>query len=329
MPKPATLSGIQPTGKLHIGNYLGALKNFVELQDSGKHRCFFAVVDLHSLTEDFTAGEKRQQILELTADFLAAGLDPERSVIFQQSQVPAHAELTWIFLTGTPMGELERMTQYKDKASRQQNNLNAGLLTYPVLQAADILLYSPPVVPVGEDQAQHIELARTIARKFNKNFGPTFVEPKILLTQAPRIMSLKDSSKKMSKSQPEGCLFLDDEPKVVMDKLKRAVTDSGTTVFYDPENKPAISNLLRIWAGLTGESLDNAEERFAGKTYAQFKGELGETVAGHFAAYRTKKTALMKKPGTLKRVLKEGSEKAATVAQKKLLEVKKKMGILI
>ena len=327
--KPVILSGIQPSGKLHIGNYLGALKNFVELQESGKYRCFFMIADLHSLTEDFDPKLKSQQILELTADFIAAGLDPKKSVIFQQSQVSAHSELTWILDAGTPMGELERMTQFKDKSARQAENINAGLFTYPVLMAVDILLYSPPTVPVGEDQTQHIELTRTIARKFNKKFGQTFTEPKILLTQTPKVMSLKDPLKKMSKSQPETCLFLDDSPQEIKEKIKRAATDSGSTIFYDPEQKPGIANLLRIWTGLTGESLENAQERFGAKSYAEFKEELAAMIANHFASYREKKVKLMQKPGTLKRILKEGSEEASKVADKKIKEVKKKIGIAL
>ncbi len=329
MSKPTLLSGVQPTGKLHIGNYLGALKNFVDLQNSGKYKCFYGIVDLHSLTEDFVPAHKSQQIFDLAADFIAAGLDPEKSIIFQQSQIPAHTELAWIFNTITPMGELERMTQYKDKAARQEQNINVGLFDYPVLMAVDILIYSPEIVPVGDDQVQHIELTRTIARKFNKRFGETFKEPKVLLTETSRVMNLKDPTKKMSKSDPAGCLFLDDSPEVIMDKVKRAVTDSGTKIFYDPENKPALSNLLRMYSALSGETLQNTEERFAGKSYAQFKLELAETIANHFAPFRDKKAKLLKKPAVLKKILREGSEAAAKVANKKLAEAKKKIGIVL
>ena len=329
MAKPNLLSGIQPTGRLHIGNYLGALRNFVALQDSGKYQCLFMIADLHSLTEDFDPKEKTHQILELAADFLAAGIDPKRSVLFQQSAVPSHAELTWIFMAGAPLGELERMTQFKDKAARQRNNINAGLLTYPVLQAVDILLYSPKVVPVGEDQMQHVELTRTLARKFNTNFGETFLEPQALLTEVPKVMSLQDPAKKMSKSVPQGCLFLDDTPDTVLDKVKRAVTDSGSEIFYDPASKPAVANLLRIMSALSGEKIESIQERFIGRGYADFKRELAETIIDHFAEYRRKKTELMKKPAILKKILKDGSTKADKVASKKLLEVKKKIGILL
>jgi tryptophanyl-tRNA synthetase len=329
MPKQTLVSGIQPSGRLHIGNYLGALKQFVDLQDSGKHKIYIFLADLHSLTEDFSSKEKSRQILELAADFLAAGLDPKKSVVFQQSQIPAHAELAWILQTITPMGEAERMTQFKDKSASQKENINVGLFTYPVLMAADILLYSPDVVPVGDDQSQHLELTRTLARRFNNKFGETFREPKALLTETPRIMSLKDPEKKMSKSEPSGCLFLDDSPEEITEKIKRAVTDSGTTVFYDPENKAAISNLIRIWSGLTGNSVKSAEEYFGGKTYSDFKAEIAAVTVKHFAKFRAEKARLLKKPAALKKTLREGSEAAAKIANKKLDEVKKKTGLVI
>ncbi len=328
--KPILVSGIKPSGRLHLGNYLGMAQNAVALQNSGKYRCFYFLADLHSLTEEFKPEEKSGQLLEVIADYIALGLDPEKSIIFQQSQVSAHSELAWIFNTITPMGEMERMTQYKDKKSlRQAESVNVGLFTYPALMAADILLYSPQVVPVGDDQSQHLELTRTIARKFNKKFGETFIEPKALMGAVPRVMSLKNPARKMSKSEPETCLFLDDSPEVILEKVKRAATDSGSTIFYDPEQKPGIANLLRIWSALTGESLDNSEERFAGKSYSQFKEELAVTIADHLAPYREKKAALMKKPGVLKRILKEGSEAAAKVADRKMAEVKKKVGLTL
>lgn len=329
MPKPFILSGVQPTGRLHIGNYLGALKNFVELQNSNKYRCIFAVVDLHSLTEDYDPRQKPEQILGVAADFLAAGLDPERSIIFLQSKVPAHTELTWIFSTLTPMGELERMTQFKDKASRQSENINAGLFTYPVLQASDILLYSPKSIPVGDDQAQHLELTRTIARKFNNRFGKTFLEPKILLTHTPRVMSLKDPSKKMSKSEPVGCIFLDDSPEVIHDKLRSAVTDSGSAIFYDRENKPAISNLIEIYAAFSGEEISEVQAQFVSTSYSAFKIALADLIANHFTEFRKKKKLLMAKPRLLKKILAEGSEQANKIAEKKMREVRKRIGIAV
>lgn len=329
MPKPNLVSGIQPTGKLHLGNYLGMAQNAVALQKSGKYKCFYFLADLHSLTEEFSPKTKTAQIAEVLAEYLALGLDPERSVIFQQSQVAAHSELAWLFSTIAPMGELERMTQFKDKSIRQQENINVGLFTYPVLMAADIALYDAAFVPVGDDQLQHLELTRTLIRKFNSRFGNTFVEPKHLLGAVPRVMSLKDPAKKMSKSDPSGCIFLDDAPETIMEKVKRAVTDSGTSIFYDPENKPAISNLLGIWSALTGEDVKDAQERFGGQSYAEFKTELGKTIAKHFADFRTKKAALLKKPAALKKILKDGSTKAEKIAEKKMSVVRKKIGLVV
>ncbi|HVO28658.1 MAG TPA: tryptophan--tRNA ligase [Candidatus Paceibacterota bacterium] len=329
MAKPILFSGIQPTGRLHIGNYLGALKNFVELQNSGKYDCYFCIVDLHSLTGDFNPKEKSAQILDLAADFLAAGLDPKRSVIFQQSQVPAHSELTWILNTITPMGELERMTQFKDKSGRQRENVNVGLFDYPVLMATDILLYGTRIVPVGDDQLQHLELTRTLARKFNTRFGQTFTEPKALLTKTPRVMSLKDPTKKMSKSVPEGCLFLDDGPDDIGSKIARAVTDSGSEIEYDPERKPGLSNLLEIYAAFGGYGPEEAAGRFAGKNYSDFKRTLAELIADHFAGFRAAKKALLAKPATLVKTLDAGSKEASKIAEAKMTEIKEKVGLVV
>lgn len=328
MAKPILISGIQPTGRLHIGNYLGALKNFVELQDSGKYRCHFFIADLHSLSENFEPEEKRAQILTLTADFFAIGMDPKKSVIFQQSHIPAHSELASILYPITPMGELERMTQYKDKIANQKENINAGLFNYPVLMAADILIYDTQFVPVGDDQDQHLELARTLARRFNSRFGKTFVEPKGLHTPTPRVMSLKNPAKKMSKSKPEGCLFLDDSPKDIEAKLKAAVTDSGSEIKYDREKKPAISNLLEMYSALADKEIPELEKKFKNSSYSDFKKSLAELVAGHFADFRKKKKSLLAKPDTLTAVLKAGSKQAAKQANKKILEVKQKVGLM-
>lgn len=329
MAKPVLISGIQPTGRLHIGNYLGALKNFVELQNSSKYECYFFIADLHSLTEDFSPQEKSKQILELAADYLAAGLDPEKSIIFLQSQVPAHSELAWILNTITPIGELERMTQFKDKSRAQQENINAGLFTYPTLMAADILLYDAKFVPVGEDQKQHLELARTLARKFNSKFGKTLVEPQPILTEAPRVMSLSDPMKKMAKSEPGGCLFIDDAPEEIKNKIQGAVTDSGSEIKYDEAKKPAISNLLKIYACLSGEKIQNLEKRFKGKNYSEFKSELTDMVQDHFAAFRNKKTSLLAKPNLLLETLRRGSGQATEIASRKIAEVKKKIGLAV
>ncbi|MBI2406603.1 MAG: tryptophan--tRNA ligase [Candidatus Harrisonbacteria bacterium] len=335
MAKPMLISGIQPSGKLHLGNYLGALKNFVALQKSGNYQCLFFIADLHSLTETYDPEMKPGQILDLAASYLALGLDPKKSTLFVQSQVPQTTELAWILGTLTPFGELRRMTQFKDKAElqarlsgRQEENVNVGLFTYPVLMAADILLYDAAFVPVGEDQLQHLELARTLARKFNSRFGKTFVEPKPLMTSVPRLMSLADPMKKMSKSQPDGCLFLDDEPDAIEAKLKRTVTDSGSEVKYDEKEKPGISNLLRIMSALSGKQIPELEKAFAGENYSEFKHALADLVADHFAAYRKKKTALNKNLAPVKRALAAGQKKAAKLAAAKLAEVKKKIGLV-
>jgi len=348
MSKPVLVSGIQPTGRMHLGNYLGALRNFVELQNSGKYDCYFFLADLHSLTENYTPQEKREQITELTADFIAAGLNPKNSVIFQQSLVPAHAELGWILNTITPLGELFRMTQFKEKSPMFRSGFltvashnptkedmsfinrfvgNAGLLDYPVLMAADILLYDAEFVPVGEDQVQHLELTRTLARKFNKRFGQTFVEPRPILTKTARVMSLTDPEKKMSKSQPESCLFLDDPPEDIRKKVKRAVTDSGSEVKFDPNKKKAVSNLLSIYSGLSGQDIPSLEKKYRGKTYSEFKSDLAEVVIEALAPFRGLKPKLLAKPKELLAVLENGSAKAAGRAEKKIAEVKKRMGL--
>ena len=317
---------MQPTGRLHIGNYLGALKNFVDLQNSGDYQCYFFLADLHALTEGPTPQEFSENIMNLAADYLAAGLDPKKSVIYQQSQIPLHNQLAWVLNTVTPMGELERMTQYKDKAARQEANINAGLFDYPVLMAADIILYDAKVVPVGDDQLQHLELARTLARKFNARFGDTFFEPKGLLTKTPRVMSLKDPLKKMSKSESDGCLFLDDEPYDIKKKIARAVTDSDGVIKYDVEKKPGLSNLLSIYAALENVDVAVTAEEFSQQTYSELKNELSELVIKKFAPFRAAKKKLLAKPAAIKKILAEGSKKAGVVAAKKMLEVKKKVG---
>ncbi|HEX4104104.1 MAG TPA: tryptophan--tRNA ligase [Candidatus Paceibacterota bacterium] len=326
--KPVLVSGIKPSGRLHVGNYLGALKQFAELQGSGKYECYFFIADLHAITEPQDPQELHKNILDLFASYLAAGIEPKKSVFFLQSLVPAHSEITWILNTITPMGDLRRMTQFKEKSASQDNE-NAGLFDYPVLMAGDVLLYDAQTIPVGNDQLQHLELARTLARKFNAHFGKTFVEPKGLLTKTPRVMSLKDPTKKMSKSQPEGCLFLDDEPDAIRAKIARAVTDSGSEVTYDPKKKPGLSNLMDIAAGLRGEGVEAVEKKFEGKSYAEFKKALGELVSAHFAEFRKKKKELLVKPDSLIKILNEGSAEARKVAEKKMAEVKKKVGLAL
>lgn len=332
--KPILVSGIQPTGKLHLGNYLGALKNFVDLQNSGRYECVFFIADLHSLTETFSPKEKPGQILDLFASYCAVGLDPKKSLIYLQSSAPANAELGWILDTLTPFGELRRMTQFKDKSEVMPENINVGLFNYPVLMAADILLYDAKYVPVGDDQLQHLELARTLARRFNTRFpgrtgGKTLIEPQPLLTEVPRLMSLDDATKKMSKSQPAGCLFMDDAPDAIREKIKRAVTDSGREVRYDPEHKKAISSLILIYSALSQKSIKAVEQMFKGKGYGEFKCSLAEVAVIAFAPFQKKKHALLKKPKTLRAMLARGNKKAFQLSAKKMEEVKKSTGLSV
>jgi tryptophanyl-tRNA synthetase len=300
----------------------------VGLQNSNKYECYFFIADLHSLTEDFSPKEKPGQILDVLANYLAAGLDPKKSTIFLQSQVPAHSELAWILNTVAPMGELNRMTQFKDKSESQKKNVNAGLFNYPVLMAADVLIYDTEKVPVGDDQLQHLELARSLAEKFNNKFGETFIEPKPILTKASRLMSLDNPEKKMSKSSPAGCLFIDDNEKEIEQKIKRAVTDSGSEVKYDIKNKPAISNLMGIYSELSGDSLEKIEKEFKGKNYGEFKKKLVEVISSYFKDFRKEKKSLLAKEKALRDVLEEGSKKARKITDLKMAEVKKKVGLI-
>jgi len=344
--KLVLVSGIQPTGRLHIGNYLGALKNFVELQNSGKYQCYFFIADLHALTENPDPDELHKNILSLAADFLAVGLNPKKSTIFQQSQVKVLQELKWILSPLVPVSELTRMTAFKEKITQKLNHKdeqettkeefdkiveesNMGLAEYPVLMAADILIYDGQFVPVGNDQLQHLELARTIARKFNKKFGKTFVEPQPLMTLTPRIMSLKNPEKKMSKSQPESCLFIDDSPETIKEKIARATTDSGSEIIYNPKTKPGISNLLDIYAAISGKEIHEISKEFSGEKYSKFKNRLAEVMSDHFAVFRETKKKLLTSEKKLKTVLSAGSKKAAKVANKKIIEVKKKIGVVL
>lgn len=323
---PTLISGIQPTGPLHLGNYLGALKNFVDLQNSGKYSCLFFIADLHSLTEPHNIQHLTSNTQHLMASYLAAGLNPRKSTLFLQSSVPAHSELAWIFETLTPLGELYRMTQFKDKSAGAKS-VNSGLLMYPTLMAADILLYGAGFVPVGEDQKQHLELTRAIARKFNSRFGKTFTEPKALQTNVPRLMSLDDPSKKMSKSRPAGCLFIDDSPAVIKSKMMAAVTDSGRDVRFDMKRKPGISNLLLIASALSGKSVSALEKKFSAAGYAKFKSAVAEIVAKHFALFRAKKARLLKNPASLRKIFAAGAKKANALAARKITEVKTRVGL--
>ena len=320
------LSGIQPSGELHIGNYFGALKNFVNLQK--KYEGFFMVADLHALTVSRPAKELRENILHVMRMFLAIGLNPKKSVLFLQSQVPQHTELGWILETLAPLGELERMTQFKEKSKEHAQNINAGLLTYPVLQAADILIYKTDAVPVGEDQIQHVELTRTLARKFNNTYGKVFKEPKVLLEKnAARILSLQDPAKKMSKSLgTEHALLLLEGDQSLRAKIKRAVTDSEGTVMFDPERRPGIANLITIYTLATGKSIKEVESRFKGQGYAKFKDELAEALVAHLRPIQEK---YRKTSGAeAEKIFMSGCIRARKEAEKLMKPVRKTVGLV-
>ncbi len=323
--KSTILSGIRASGRLHVGNYLGALKQFVELQNSEESNCFFFIADLHALTTPFEPKELTQNTLEVAAEYLAAGIDPNRSTFFIQSEVLEHAVLAWIFNCLTPLGELQRMTEYKDKAKRNSENINAGLLTYPSLMAADILLYKPTFVPVGEDQTQHLELARTIARKFNNRYGKTFPEPKNFAMKPLRIKSLTDPEKKMSKTGDEA-LMLEDSPKEIHRKIKKAVT--ATT---GGGKSPGEENLMFLMThfGTPQDVLYFTEAQNKGTLkFSELKESLSDRVAAYFEEFREKKKELLSRPEQLAEILGEGSKKARQVASETLLEVKEKIGLL-
>ena len=321
-------SGIQPSGTSHLGTYLGALKNWVSLQDG--YESYFCIVDLHAITVPQDPKVLRHNVREMAAIFLAVSLDPERSVIFRQSRVSEHTELGWLLNCIARVGELSRMTQFKDKTQRGgTEGASVGLYDYPVLQAADILLYNAHLVPVGEDQRQHLELTRTLARRFNGLYGETFVvpEPMILKTGA-RVMALDDPMAKMSKSSPTpaGYVALLDEPDVIRRKIRRAKTDSGTEVVASPE-KPAITNLLGIYAGLTGRAVPEIEEQYRGRGYGAFKKDLAEVVVEALSPIRERALELMDDPRELDEVLEAGAEKARGVARSTLHDAWAKLGL--
>lgn len=322
------LSGIQPTGDIHIGNYLGALKQWIDLQE--KNDCIFFVADLHSLTVPYDPKTLQKSIIEKVISYIAAGLDPEKSVIFVQSQIKEHTELAWLLNTLCPIGELERMTQYKEKSKKFKDNINTGLLDYPVLMAADILLYKADAVPVGKDQVQHVELTRTLARKFNQKFGKTFPEPKDILPKSgAKIMSLVDPKKKMSKTDdPKSYISLFDSPEDIQKKIMSATTDSGKNIKYDPIKKPGISNLLTIYSLLAGKPVKELEKKFKDKGYGDFKKSLAKVVIDYFDPFRKKQKELLSRDVYVKEILNRGREKAQRIAQQTMQEVKEKMGLI-
>ncbi len=325
--KKVLYSGMQATGTLTLGNYLGALKNWVELTD--EYECIYGVMDLHSLTVRQVPAEFRKNARALYALYVAAGLDPEKNCIYYQSHVSGHAELGWILDCFTYMGELNRMTQFKDKAAKHADNINAGLYTYPVLMAADILLYQADVVPVGVDQKQHLEITRDIAERFNNIYGDVFTIPEAYIgKKGAKIMSLQEPGKKMSKSDTNAnatILLLDDTDTIIR-KFKRAVTDSESEVRY-AEEKPGISNLMDIYSAVTGKTYEEIEKEFAGKGYGDFKLAVGETVADHLKPLQERYEQLMKDKAYIESMIKRNDEKAAYYANKTLRKVQKKVGL--
>ena len=321
-------SGIRPTGELHIGNYWGAIRQWIELQE--KHDCVFCIVDLHAITTPYQPENLQKNILELTIAYLAAGVDPEKCILFIQSQVKEHSELAWLLGTITPLGELKRMTQFKEKSKKQPEYVNAGLLNYPLLMAADILLYKTDLVPVGIDQEQHVELTREIARKFNKMFGEVFKMPEALLPKVgQKIMSLQNPKKKMSKTDdPLGCVGLFDEPEEIKKKIMSAVTDLGRIIKYDPIKKPGISNLLTIYSLFSGKKIESLEKNFKGRGYEEFKKGLSQLLIETLEPLRKKRKELLQREVYVKEILEQGRKRAQVIAQSTLQEVKKKMGLV-
>ena len=324
--KKVLFSGMQATGNLTLGNYLGALKNWVTLSD--EYECFYSVVDMHSITVRQDAAVLRKRARALLTLYIAAGLDPEKNCIYYQSHVSGHAELAWILDCFTYMGELNRMTQFKDKAAKHADNINAGLFTYPVLMAADILLYQADVVPVGIDQMQHLELTRDIAQRFNGIYGDVFTIPEAYIGKVgAKIMSLQDPSKKMSKSDenPNGSIYLMDDPDTIMRKFKRAVTDSEGQILYRDE-QPGIKNLINIYCACTGKAPDEVVREFDGKGYAEFKPAVGEAVVSVLKPLQDRVAELSKDKDYIDSVIKNNAEKAQYFANKTLRKVQKKIG---
>lgn len=324
--KKIIFSGIQPSGTLTLGNYIGALRNFKLLED--EYQCIYCVVDMHAITVRQDPAALRRRCLELAAIYIASGLDPKKNVIYCQSHVSGHAELAWILNCFTYMGELQRMTQFKDKAQKHADNINAGLFTYPTLMAADILLYQTDLVPIGADQKQHLELTRDIAQRFNGVYGDVFTVPEGYFGKVgSRIMSLQDPTRKMSKSDPEDTFIsLLDPPDAIRRKVKRAVTDSESDIRFDPVNKPGVSNLLSIIAALTGQSVEEAAAELQGQGYGKLKDRVSECVIETLAPLQSEHKRLMADKAYLQGVLKENAEIANHMALRTLRKVQRKVG---
>ena len=323
------LSGMQPTGGLHIGHLTGALRNWVEFQS--EFECYYTIVDLHAITVRQEPAKLRQWTLDLAATFIAAGINPEKSHIFVQSHVPEHTQLAWVLNCFTGMGECSRMTQFKDKSQKYPENVNVGLFAYPVLMAADILLYQADLVPVGADQKQHLELTRNLAERFNNLYSPTFKVPEPYIPKiGAKIMNLQNPTKKMSKTDEAqlGVLYLTDTPEQIKNKIKRAVTDSGSEIKFT-ETKPGISNLITLYHIATGKSTEQIEQEFAGRSYGEFKKAVGEALVEFLEPFRNRYKELRAEEGYLFDVLRKGAEQARVVAQKTLRKVYKKIGFVM
>jgi len=327
--KKVILSGIKPTGNLTLGNYIGAINNWVKMQE--EYECNYMLADLHSLTIRNDPKELRRASLDVLAYYIACGLDPEKNNIFMQSHVHEHAELTWVLNCYTYLGELSRMTQFKDKSAKNTDNINSGLFTYPVLMASDILLYQAHAVPVGEDQKQHVEIARDIAERFNKIYGETFTIPQPLINSTgARIMGLQNPESKMGKSEdnPNDAIYLKDSPDDIMKKFKKAVTDSGGIVKYS-DDKPGLKNLITIYAILKNVKIEEVEKEFENKGYGIFKEAVGETVVNALKPIQQKYKEIMDNPEYLENIYKKGAIKASVIASRTLQDVYEKIGLII
>ena len=330
MDKKRVLSGVQSTGNLTLGNFLGAINNWVTMQE--QYECYYMIADLHSLTVRNDPNTLRENALKLIALYVAAGLDPQKNNIFIQSHVSAHSELSWILNCYTYMGELSRITQFKDKSAKHADNINSGLFTYPVLMAADIILYQADLVPVGEDQKQHLEITRDIAERFNKIYGDTFKVPEAYITRSgAKIMGLQNPEAKMSKSATNlnDVIFLNDTPDDIVKKFKKAVTDSDNLVKYDLENKPGVSNLMQIYSAVTSKSKEEIEKEFEGQGYGIFKMAVADAVVEKLKPIQSKYNELLSNRDYIKKIYEKGDENARKIAAVTLKDVKEKVGLIV
>lgn len=323
------LSGVKPSGRLTLGNYIGAIRHFVSYQED--YELFIFIANMHAITVQNDPQELKKNTRDLIALYMACGLDPEKTTLFLQSDLPQHTELGWILTCHSYMGELQRMTQYKDKCAKQETGITAGLFTYPALMAADILMYDADYVPVGIDQKQHVELARNLAERFNHRYGDTFIVPEPVVAEVgAKIMSLQNPTKKMSKSEnnPKGTIDLLDEPSVARKKIMSAITDSLGIIQYDPENQPGLANLLTILSSLTNESIDSIVKRYQGRGYGDLKKEVGQAVYDFLSELQVKYQAIIAS-GKIDEIIQNGNEKAGKIAYKKVAKVKRKLGLSI